>query len=58
MMACTVRPRVARMHREMKCFGGFNVVTNYSLIKNPFLNLFAENQIISQQLFSEFLLPT
>lgn len=41
-MVCIERPGVARMLRGMKCFGRFHVVTNYKLIKNPFLNLFGE----------------
>lgn len=52
-MICIERSGVARMLRGMNYFGGFNVVTNYKLIKNPFLNLFGEKPIISHQLFSE-----
>ena len=45
-----MRPRVARMLKGMKRFGAFNV-TDYRLIRNPSLNVFAKNQALSQQLF-------
>lgn len=54
-MICIETSGIARMLRGMKYFSRFHVVTNYKLIKDPFLNLFGETQIISQQSIPEHL---